>query len=219
MPHKFTLLIFDWDGTLMDSQARIIDCFQLAIAEIGLQPRTAHEIRQIVGLGLLEGFEALCPDGSHEQLKQAAIIYREHYFSSQAKPTPLFYKADEVLQNLYDAGYWLAVATGKGRRGLDEALEKTQLRHLFHSTRCAEETTSKPHPHMLYDILQELDTDVSQAVMIGDSLFDLEMANNAGMASIAVSYGLQDKERLLSYNPLICLDDITELPQWLATIE
>lgn len=215
MSNKFKLLIFDWDGTLMDSQARIIDCFKIAIAEVGLQPRTAHEIRQIVGLGLLEGFQALCSDGSQAQLKQAVKIYRDNYFSSYAKPTPLFDKADEVLQGLYDTGYWLAVATGKGRRGLNEALDKTGLKHLFHSTRCAEETTSKPNPHMLYEILEELDTNVSDAVMIGDSLFDLEMANKAGMASIAVSYGLQDKQRLMTCNPLTCLDDVTELPTWL----
>lgn len=216
MSGQFKLLIFDWDGTLMDSQARIVDCFEIAIAEMGLQPRTPHEIRQVVGLGLLEGFEALCTDGTPQQLQQAVLIYREHYFSSHAKPTPLFDNADVVLKNLYDAGYWLAVATGKGRRGLNEALDQTGLRHLFHSTRCAEETRSKPHPQMLYEILQELDMDVKQAVMIGDSLFDLEMANHAGMASIAVSYGLQEKQRLLTCHPLTCLDDVTELPAWLG---
>jgi len=215
MSHAFKLLIFDWDGTLMDSQARIVDCFHSAIAEVGLQPRTTYEIRQVVGLGLYEGFETLCSDGNPMQLKQAVTIYRENYFSNMAKPTPLFHNAEQVLQNLYDAGYLMAVATGKGRRGLNEALDTTGLRRLFHSTRCAEETTSKPNPQMLYEILEELSTVVSQAVMIGDSLFDLEMANNAGMASIAVSYGLQEKQRLLSCNPLICLDDVTELPTWL----
>ncbi|WP_353571023.1 HAD-IA family hydrolase [Candidatus Albibeggiatoa sp. nov. BB20] len=215
MSQAFKLLIFDWDGTLMDSQALIVDCFKIAIAELGLQPRSAYEIKQVVGLGLYEGFEALCSDGSAALLKQGVNIYRENYFSSMAKPTPLFHKADEVLQSLYDAGYQMAVATGKGRRGLNDALDKTGLRDLFHSTRCAEETTSKPNPQMLYEILEELDTDASQAVMIGDSLFDLEMANNADMASIAVSYGLQEKQRLLSCNPLTCLDDVTELPTWL----
>ncbi len=215
MSQKFTLLIFDWDGTLMDSQARIVDCFQTSIKALGLQTRSVDDIRQIVGLGLFEGFEALCPDATPAQLKQATKIYRDNYFSAQAKPTPLFDKADEVLKTLYDQGYQLAIATGKGRRGLDEALEQTGLKQLFHSTRCAEETFSKPHPQMLYEILEELNVDADHAVMIGDSLFDLEMANNAGMASIAVSYGLQEKARLLNYNPLVCLDDVTDLPAWL----
>lgn len=215
MSYSFNLLIFDWDGTLMDSQARIIDSFQTTIAELGLQPRTAHEIRQIVGLGLFEGFRSLCQDANDAQLKQAMNIYRAHYFSAQAKPSPLFPNATRVLNSLSDAGYKLAIATGKGRRGLDEALQRTKLSHLFQVSRCAEETISKPDPQMLYEILHELNIEAQHAVLIGDSVFDLEMASNAGMSSIAVSYGLQEKPKLLDYNPITCIDDLTELPIWL----
>lgn len=215
MAKPFKLLIFDWDGTLMDSQARIVESFRAAIREVGTQPRSEQEIRQIVGLGLPEGIASLCQDATPQQCNELVRCYRNHYFSPKALPTPLFPNATETIRQLHQAGYWLAVATGKGRRGLDEALEESGLKPFFHVTRCAEETISKPHPQMLEEIMLELAMSPADSVMIGDSEFDLLMAKNAGMASIAVSYGVQDKTRLLAHKPLTCLDNIADLLPWL----
>lgn len=217
MAKPFKLLIFDWDGTVMDSVARIVNSFQASIAELDLPPRTDQEIRVIIGLGLEQAIEQLYPQEYSPRFAQRLINhYREHFFSPTAVATPLFPDAANVLQQLSDNGYQLAVATGKSRRGLNEAMIQTGLRPLFAATRCAEETFSKPHPLMLQEILDELVVSSSEAVMIGDTDFDLQMATNAGMAGVAVSYGVHDRERLLACDPLVCLDSLSELPEWLA---
>lgn len=217
MAKPFKLLIFDWDGTVMDSVARIVNSFQASIVELDLPPRTDQEIRVIIGLGLEQAIEQLYPQEYSPRFAQRLINhYREHFFSPTAVATPLFPDAEQVLNQLADDGYQLAVATGKSRRGLNEALIQTGLRPLFGATRCAEETFSKPNPLMLQEILDELAVPVREAVMIGDTDFDLQMATNAGMAGVAVSYGVHDRERLLACDPLVCLNSLSELPEWLA---
>ncbi|MEZ5672487.1 MAG: HAD-IA family hydrolase [Thiotrichaceae bacterium] len=216
MAKPFKLLVFDWDGTVMDSVARIVSSFQSAISDLDLPPRTDQEIRIIIGLGLEQAIQRLYPEINNSQMLLLIQHYREHFFSPTALATPLFPDADTVLRDLVDAGYQLAVATGKSRHGLNEALQQTGLKDLFMATRCAEETFSKPHPLMLQEILDELAIPASQALMIGDTDFDLQMATNAGVASVAVSYGVHEKSQLLACNPLTCLDSLQELPLWLS---
>lgn len=206
----FKLLIFDWDGTLMDSQARIVSSFQTAIAELGLPSRSPAQIRYIIGLGLEEAIRRLLPETSPEEQYALAECYRTHFVNT-ALPTPLFPGVATTLQHLEQAGYWLAVATGKSRRGLNQALLESGLKGLFHVTRCCEETSSKPHPQMLYEIMGELGMSAQESVMIGDTEYDLQMAHHAHMAAVAVSYGVHDKERLLAHRPLRCLDDFPQL--------
>lgn len=212
---KYNLVIFDWDGTLMDSQARIINSMEKAIADCGIESRSSLQIRNIIGLGLKQAIITLYPELSAKQNAELANCYRDHFFDANALESPLFSGAAELLQDLYSKTYSLAVATGKGRRGLNEALDKHNLAHFFHSTRCAEETASKPDPLMLHEIMEELDFSPEETVMIGDSEYDLEMATNAKVASIAVSYGVHDKKRLLKHKPLICVDSLSELSQFI----
>lgn len=211
----FRLLVFDWDGTLMDSEARIVESALIAIGELKLPPRTRDAIRDIIGLGLPEAMQALYPElpGSNH----ASLIerYRTHFLAEGGVPMPLFPGARETLDTLRARGHMLAVATGKSRRGLDRALAETGLAPLFAATRCADETRSKPDPRMLLEIMDEVGGDPAQTLMIGDSEFDLQMAAGAGIAAVGVGYGVKDCERLLDYRPLTCLDAIEELPAWL----
>jgi phosphoglycolate phosphatase len=210
----YRLIVFDWDGTLMDSVARIVEAFQGAIAEGSLAPRTDAEIRHIIGLGLWEAVRALYPQQDEADLLALINAYRTHFVASQV-PTPLFAGAREVLYELAAQGYLLAVATGKSRRGLAHSLEESGLRDLFHSSRCAEETCSKPDPRMLHEIMAELQVSPGETLMIGDSEYDLNMAAAAGSASLAVSFGVHDCTRLRACAPLDCLHRLADLPPWL----
>jgi phosphoglycolate phosphatase len=215
MPKPFQLLVFDWDGTLMDSEGRIVTSYQSAITDFGLEYRSPRQIRQVIGLGLDEGIAAIFPNLTPPQRMQFADRYHEYFWATTALPTPLFPGVEEVLQRLFQTGYTLAVATGKSRRGLQRSLTETGLTELFSSTRCAEETCSKPHPQMLLEIMAELDIPKEETLVIGDSEFDLEMANNAGVASVAVTYGVHEQTRLLRCQPLQLFDELSELPGWL----
>jgi phosphoglycolate phosphatase len=214
---RFELLVFDWDGTLMDSEARIVACLQGAIADLGLPVRDVAALRNIIGLGLAEAIETLFP-GSDAATRQAVVErYRHHFLVADPTPSALFEGAAEVLHGLAAQGYLLAVATGKGRRGLDKVLEETGLGPLFHATRCADETFSKPHPQMLLELMEHLGADPQATLMIGDTEYDMEMARNARTHALAVSYGVHHPERLLRHQPLGCLDRIGDLPVWLNT--
>ncbi|HPY40166.1 MAG TPA: HAD-IA family hydrolase [Thiolinea sp.] len=214
----YQLLIFDWDGTLIDSAAHIVHCIHLVNANVGLEPRTDAEIRNIIGLGLEEAFQYLYPQAKAAQIQAAAHEYKQQFFLHNRKPSEFFAGARETVELLADQGYWLAIATGKSRQGLNEVLAETQLKPFFPVTRCADETLSKPHPLMLEEILSEYDLPVQAALMIGDTEYDLEMAHQLGMHAAGVSYGVHGKERLLALQPRVCLDDIRELPIWLASL-
>ncbi|OQW96090.1 MAG: HAD family hydrolase [Beggiatoa sp. IS2] len=214
MPNPFKLLVFDWDGTLMDSQARIIRSFVLGIQETGLESRTPTEIRYIIGLGLDEAVAELFPHSPLEVRTQLVARYRYHYIHSPVSLS-LFPGVEETLRQLAADGYWLAVATGKSRRGLDLAMTESGLTGLFHSSRCADEANSKPHPQMLEEIMQELAITPAETLMIGDTEYDIQMAHNAKVAAVAVAYGTQDKPHLLAQHPLVCLDSLPELLPWL----
>jgi phosphoglycolate phosphatase len=216
---KFKLLVFDWDGTLMDSEARIVDCVKAALADLELPPRSHEEISNIIGLGLREAVNTLYPGADDELLQNIVSRYRLHYFDENRTPSPLFAGAREVIETLASRDYLLAVATGKGRKGLNMVLEATGLKGYFHATRCADETFSKPHPEMLTQILDELGVFPHEALMIGDTEYDLQMAAHAGMPAVAVSYGVHAVERLRRHEPLACLDAVTEIPSWLQQRE
>ena len=215
---SYELLVFDWDGTLMDSHARIVSCLRSAVAAVGLEPRSDSELRDIIGLGLDEAMQRLFPGIGERDAQRLIASYREHFLHLSDIPESLFEGVGEILETLAAEGHMLAVATGKSRAGLNRALRGTGLAQRFHATRCADETWSKPHPRMLEEIILETGVDSEATLMIGDTEFDLEMARNAGAASLGVTYGAHDASRLARHGPVACIDDIRELPGALADI-
>jgi len=214
-PVKVRLIVFDWDGTLMDSETEIVHAMSAAIDEMGLEKRSIDQCRNIIGLGLKEAIDTLYPGRDEAFRQQFVERYRHHWFSN-TQTSELFPGARETLHLLKESGFVLAIATGKGRTGLDKVLLATELETVFSATRCADETQSKPHPQMLQEILQELSIAPHQALMVGDTEYDILMATGAGVAPIAVTYGVHERERLLEHQPLACLDNISELLDWLA---
>ena len=202
----------------MDSVARIVDCLKIASTEAGFEPRPANELRNVIGLGLREALKKLHPDQSEAMIETMAGHYRRQYLELNTTPSELFPGVEDLLEGLENQGYWLAVATGKGRQGLDQVLSHTGLKARFHTTRCASETFSKPHPRMLEEILQQTGLEATDALMIGDTEYDLEMASNAGMASLGVTYGVHSVERLLKHKPIACLEDVSQLHPFLQTL-
>jgi len=213
---KYTLLIFDWDGTLIDSKVQIVNCMQATIQALELEARNDSVISNTIGLGLEEAIQTLYPEAKTPLIKKIAQSYREYYLTKDKTPSPLFDGAQNVLNDLKEAGFDLSVATGKSRRGLDKGLKETDLNAYFPVTRCADETRSKPHPQMLEEILVDYNLESSKALMIGDSEYDLQLANNAKVDALAVSYGVHGLMRLLKQDPIGFIDDIKQLPKWLA---
>ena len=212
---NYQLIIFDWDGTLMDSQARIVACLREAATDLKLQQLSETQLKNIIGLGLREAILALYPSLTEQQLTQFSDRYRYHFVTANDTPSGLFAEVKVMLEQLIDDGFMLAVATGKARRGLDHVLQETGLKSYFHGSRCADETRSKPHPQMLEELLDDFGLTADEAVLIGDTEYDLLMANTINMDSLAVSYGVHDKKELLKHKPLACLDSISELSQYL----
>jgi len=214
--NPFRLLVFDWDGTLMDSIGTIVACTQATIRELELGELPERTIRGTIGLGLKETIDILSPGCGEEMYGRILDCYRKHWQSTYRDMPLLFGGVGEMLGALADEGYLLAVATGKSRRGLDYALEQTGLVGLFHATRTADEAFSKPHPQMLLEILDELGVAPKDAVMIGDTTYDLEMARSARTHAVGVTSGGHSREELERLGPLACLDQIVELAPWLA---
>lgn len=203
----------------MDSEARIINCLRAASAEvIGEETRSDEILKDVIGLGLREALKKLHPGIQAHTIEQMADVYRYQYLEVNGTPSALFPGVEKLLEELEDLGYWLAVATGKGRQGLDQVLEYTGLGPRFHATRCASETFSKPHPLMLEEILDQLGMEARDALMIGDTEYDMEMARNIGMDRLGVSYGVHETERLQKHEPVGCIHDITELTDYLKTL-
>jgi phosphoglycolate phosphatase len=213
---SYRLLIFDWDGTLADSEQHIVAAARAAIDALGLPARSHEEIRTIIGLAMSEACQALFPNLPGSQEGRFIACYRKYYLRNAGTPIALFPGAKATLHELAAQRYRLAVATGKGRRGLDRDMAIHGLGRLFATTRSADEAPSKPHPQMLVDIMEELDAGALETLMIGDTVYDLEMARNAGVACVAVASGVHDRERLLEFDPLTLLESIAELPDWLA---
>jgi len=212
----YRLLVFDWDGTLADSEQRIVAAAQSAIETLSLPARSHEQVRRIIGLALGEACQALFPEMAKGEEHRFIACYREYYLRNTGKPIELFPGAKGVLRLLAEQRYQLAVATGKGRRGLDKDMASHGLGPLFSTTRCADDAPSKPHPKMLMDIMDELDVARDETLMIGDTAYDMEMARNAGVAYVAVSCGVHDRQRLLEFDPLALLDSVADLPGWLS---
>ena len=209
------LIIFDWDGTLMDSVDKIVRCFQAALADSRAPDPGKPAIRHIIGLGLEEAVTTLLPQADPALRARVVARYREHFLHLDQTDMALFPGVHAGLEALAAQGYLLAVATGKARRGLDRVLRDTGTTHLFCATRCADEAYSKPHPRMLEDILEQTGFTPAQALMVGDTTYDLQMARHARMGSLAVTYGVHDRELLAEHGPLACLDSFMEVCAWL----
>lgn len=217
MSRQYDLLIFDWDGTLMDSISRIVNCFGNACADAGLPVPAESAMRHVIGLGLGEAVDALLPGVDYARRERVVARYREHFLHIDQTAMPLFDGVRAGLEELVDRGYLLAVATGKSRRGLDRVLQETGMGSLFVATRCADEALSKPHPKMLLDLLDYTGLRSEHALMVGDTTYDLQMARSVAMDSLAVSYGVHSRETLLAHAPRACLDSFGEVRQWLLT--
>jgi len=215
MNREFDLIIFDWDGTLMDSVAKIVRCFQASMKDLNIQSPGENEIRNIIGLGLTESLEILIPD-STESVRNAVIdSYRYHFLEQDKTDMPFFEGVESGLPVLQDNGYKLAVATGKNRKGLDRLLDLHNLKNFFNATRCSDESISKPHPQMIHDILEITKIDAGRALMVGDTTYDMEMARNANIECVAVNYGVHDCHQLRSFQPKACLASFSEVMDWL----
>ena len=211
---KYELIVFDWDGTLLDSAGAIVHAIQSASRDLELPVPDEARARHVIGLGLAEALHYAVPDLPPERYQAMVERYRFHYLAGD-RQLCLFAGVPEMLQRLHAAGHILTVATGKSRLGLDRALEHSGLGSLFQASRCADECHSKPHPQMLEELLAEFGMAATSTVMIGDTSHDLLMARNAGVGSLAVTYGAHPHEHLLECQPLTCLHNVPELDQWL----
>lgn len=215
MPKKqFDLIVFDWDGTLMDSTATIVKCIQSAAKDLGLPVPAREAAAHVIGLSLQEAMQRALPDLEASYYPKMVERYRYHYLAKDHELT-LFDGVQAMLTDLSQQGYFLAVATGKSRVGLNRALHAANLLSFFDATRCADETFSKPHPAMLNELTRELGQEMARTVMIGDTTHDLQMAINAGAAGIAVHYGAHPVEQLRELAPIYAADSVPALHAWL----
>lgn len=213
---KYELIVFDWDGTLLDSAGAIVQAIQAASRDLGLTVPDDARARHVIGLGLVDALRHAVPDLPPERYQAMAERYRHHYLSGDHALT-LFPGVPEMLARLQAAGHALAIATGKSRQGLDRALAHSGLGPLFLASRCADECHSKPHPQMLEELMAEFGVAPASTVMIGDTSHDLQMATNAGVDGLAVTYGAHPHEHLREHRPLACLSSVPELDRWLTT--
>jgi len=211
---QFDLIVFDWDGTLMDSTSTIVRCIQAAARDLGLPIPDKSAASYVIGLGLQDAMQAAIPDVDPKYYPRIVERYRHHYLG-QDQDLTLFDGVREMLDDLAQQGYFLAVATGKSRVGLNRALNTTKLLTRFDATRCADETFSKPHPAMLQELTRELGQEMQRTLMIGDTTHDLQMAINAGAGGVAVEFGAHLVDQLQSLNPLFSASSIALLHQWL----
>ncbi len=214
MPKRFELLVFDWDGTIVDSAAHIVDSLQNACVDIGCPAPSDERARYIIGLGLQDALTYLLPDLPASDYPRLTERYRYHYLGGDHKVMP-FEGVAAGIARLSELGFILGVATGKSRRGLDRALQDTGLAALFPVSRCADEGFPKPHPEMLQVLMESLNIEPERTLMIGDTTHDLEMARNAGVPAVAVSYGAHPEAELCRMNPLACARTFRELMEWL----
>jgi len=211
---RYDLIAFDWDGTLFDSTMLIVRCIQSACRDIGVAVPTDEAAAYVIGLGLHDALRHAVPDLPAERINELGLRYRHHYFASKDELV-LFPGTLEMLQALKERQHFLAVATGKNRRGLDDALAHSQLAGMFDATRTADETASKPHPRMLQELMAEFGVSPERTLMIGDTTHDLLLAVNAGTPRVAVSYGAHDAEAFEAHEPLFVAHSTSDLHAWL----
>lgn len=214
---RYRLVIFDWDGTLMDSEARIVACMQAAARDAGWGELRGEAVSDIIGLGLPEAIARMCPGITAEQAERLRERYAHHFVAAEAEPLSFFPGVEAGVARLREyPEARLAVATGKSRRGLDRVFAESGSGAWFHASRTADETHSKPHPRMLEELLAELGVPVEEAVMVGDTEYDLEMARGLSMDRVAMTYGVHAPERLAASQPTFTTDSFSGLIDWLT---
>ena len=213
-PRQFDLIVFDWDGTLYDSTALIVRCIQAACADLQLPIPSRTDAAYVIGLGLHDALAHVAPTLPKERVPELGLRYRHHYFQ-RSHELSLFEGSLDLLSGLKSRHHWLAVATGKTRAGLNEALENVALRGVFDATRTADETQSKPHPLMLHELMAELGVEPERTLMIGDTTHDLQLAVNAGTHSLAVSYGALEPAGFANYPTRYVAHSVADLQLWL----
>ena len=201
----------------MDSKSHIVECLEYSLRSVGIAVRPGEDVSRVIGLGLTEALTALLPGADKTIIETACQAFRDKFLSAEKSSSPLFADVESTLTELRQAGYYLAIATGKSRAGLDKVLEESGLGDLFSVSRCADETLSKPHPQMLEEILTDMDTLPQQAIMIGDTEFDLQMAANLRVDSLGVSYGVHAATHLQKFNPLAIVDSVKEIGTWIKS--
>jgi phosphoglycolate phosphatase len=211
---RYELLVFDWDGTLIDSAGAIVSCIQSACRDLGLPVPDDARASHVIGLGLQDALAYAIPGLAPSQYGSVVERYRYHFLARDPQ-IPLFPGTETMLAGLRTRGHVLAIATGKSRAGLARALDNTGLRPLFASSRCADQCTPKPAPDMLLELMAELGTKETNTLMIGDTVHDLQMAAHAGVPAVAVSYGAHPTADLDALAPLACLQSVGELTRWL----
>jgi phosphoglycolate phosphatase len=213
-PRQFDLIAFDWDGTLFDSTALIARCIQAAVTDVGGTPPTREAASYVIGMGLMQALAHAAPDVPPDKYPELGQRYRHHYMAAQ-HDLSLFDGVLPLLAELKRRQHWLAVATGKSRAGLDDVLHTVELQGVFDGSRTADETAGKPHPRMLHELMREFGVAPERTLMIGDTTHDLQMAVNAGCASVGVSYGAHEPAAFAVLNPLHVAHSVRELHDWL----
>jgi phosphoglycolate phosphatase len=216
MKTNFDLIVFDWDGTLMDSTGHIVSCMQQAIIELNLPQLSNEEVGHIIGLGLQEAVTTLYPQQDSRTRYKLAEKYREVWLSSPDE-TPLFAHAKALIEKLSDSEHFLGVATGKSRKGLNRVLDSTGLGDYFHATRSADECHSKPHPQMIEELMDYTGVMPDKTLMIGDTEFDMLMAKTAGAKALAISHGAHSRKKLIACEPDAIVDNLYQVEQWLTS--
>ncbi|HTN94493.1 MAG TPA: HAD-IA family hydrolase [Gallionella sp.] len=213
MSKRYDLIVFDWDGTVMDSTAVIAGSIQAACRDLGLNIPDEDTARHVIGLGLDQALRYAVPDLPESMRPELVERYR-HHFLAQDQAIPLFEGARETIAELHDAGYRLGVATGKSRAGLNRAMDSTGMKEYFHATRTADQAFSKPDPAMLFELMEELGASAERTLMVGDTTHDVQMAQNAKVDVVAVGYGAHTPRQLRELKPLALVDDFAELRAW-----
>lgn len=214
MAKRFNLIVFDWDGTLMDSAGAIVDALQAACRDLSIEPPSEKRARHIIGLGLQDALREALPELDPGRYREVAQRYRHHYLSHDHELV-LFNGVVDLVRELGEAGFLLAIATGKSRSGLDRALAGSGLLPFFLASRCVDECHSKPHPQMLLELMEEFAVEPENTLMIGDTIHDLQMARNAKVSALAVAYGAHPRATLEVEMPLWCAADVAEMRAWL----
>ncbi len=222
-PRRYDLIVFDWDGTLFDSTAIITRCIQAAVEDVGGKRPSREQASHVIGLNLMEALAHAAPDVPKDKYPLLGERYRHHFFAQQEEIS-LFDGVIDLLIELKRQHYWVTIGTGKSRKGLDVTLERdvqvggesVKLATLFDGTRTADQTEGKPNPQMLFELMREFGADASRTLMVGDTTHDLQMALNAGVDAVGVSYGAHEADFLLTCKPLAILHSVAELRLWLG---
>ena len=217
---KYELITFDWDGTLVDSIGHIVGSMQCSMRDMDIDVLPDEKIKSIIGLGMQEALDALFPlkHDDAEFSRHFRDRYRYHYMEKDVSVPDFFHDVAQILEDLKQNKTLLAVATGKSRRGLAHALDSMSMNDFFHSTRCADEAKSKPHPQMVSEILVECGVGADKSLMVGDSVHDLSMANQAGIDAVALTHGAQSKASFEAYETVGVFDSMTEFYEWFYDI-